>query len=269
MSEDWLRAASRALPARPGGPVGAERGPRLELPGRGPRQLRGRPQRGPAAAGRLPGDGAGGARVAGVPPPRRHLPGGRGGDPAVPRHRHRDADGGQHAQVAQGVDPSCRVVYVDNDPVVLAHARAGLRSSAEGATSYLDADAGTPSRHRRRAPTLDLDQPVGVIMIEILNFLEDAADVRRPDGRRGAGRQLPGRHAAGPGRAAGDGGPAGGTSWRRCRSSCATATSSPAGWPASTSSSRASSRCTSGGRARVTRTTRSGMPLLGAVARKP
>jgi hypothetical protein len=48
---------------------------------------------------------------------------------------------GNTHEVAQAVDPSCRIVYVDNDPVVLSHARAGLRSSDEGATSYLDADA--------------------------------------------------------------------------------------------------------------------------------
>ena len=50
------------------------------------------------------------------------------------------AAGNTH-EVAQAVDPSCRVVYVDNDPVVLSHARARLRSSPEGATSYIDADA--------------------------------------------------------------------------------------------------------------------------------
>jgi S-adenosyl methyltransferase len=83
---------------------------------------------------------------------------------------------GNTHEVAQGVDPACRIVYVDNDPVVLAHARAGLRSSAEGATSYLDADArDTKSIIAGASDTLDLDQPVGVIMIDILNFLEDAA----------------------------------------------------------------------------------------------
>jgi trans-aconitate methyltransferase len=85
---------------------------------------------------------------------------------------------GNTHEVAQAVDPSCRIVYVDNDPVVLAHARAGLRSSAEGATSYLDADArDTKAIVAGACETLDFDQPVGVIMIDILNFLEDAADV--------------------------------------------------------------------------------------------
>jgi hypothetical protein len=85
---------------------------------------------------------------------------------------------GNTHEVAQEADPSCRVVYVDNDPVVLSHARAGLRSSAEGATSYLDADArDTQAVIDGARATLDLARPVGVIMIDILNFLEDASGV--------------------------------------------------------------------------------------------
>jgi hypothetical protein len=85
---------------------------------------------------------------------------------------------GNTHEVAQEVDPSCRIVYVDNDPVVLAHARAGLRSSEAGATSYIDADArDTPAVIAGARETLDLTRPVGVIMIDILNFLQDAADV--------------------------------------------------------------------------------------------
>jgi hypothetical protein len=85
---------------------------------------------------------------------------------------------GNTHEVAQAVDPSCRIVYVDNDPAVLAHARAGLRSSAEGATSYLDADArDTKTIVAGAGETLDFARPVGVIMIDILNFLEDAGDV--------------------------------------------------------------------------------------------
>jgi hypothetical protein len=85
---------------------------------------------------------------------------------------------GNTHEVAQAIDPCCRVVYVDNDPVVLSHARAGLRSSEEGATSYLDADAhDTQAVIAGAGATLDFARPVGVIMIDILNFLEDAADV--------------------------------------------------------------------------------------------
>lgn len=86
-------------------------------------------------------------------------------------------EGNTH-EVAQAADPSCRVVLVDNDPVVLSHARALLRSSAEGATSYLDADArDTQAVIGGAREILDLAQPVGVIMIGIPNFLEDAAGV--------------------------------------------------------------------------------------------
>jgi hypothetical protein len=82
---------------------------------------------------------------------------------------------GNTHEVAQAVDPICRIV--DNDPVVLSHARAGLRSSEEGATSYLDADVrDTRAVMAGASVTLDLAQPVGVIMINILNFLEDAAE---------------------------------------------------------------------------------------------
>jgi S-adenosyl methyltransferase len=87
------------------------------------------------------------------------------------------AAGNTH-EVAQAVDPSCRVVYVDNDPVVLSHARAGLRSAPEGATSYIDADArDTAAIVAGAAAILDFTRPVGVVLIDILNFLEDAADV--------------------------------------------------------------------------------------------
>jgi hypothetical protein len=85
---------------------------------------------------------------------------------------------GHTHEVAQAVDPSCRVVYVDNDPVVLTHARARLHSAPEGATSYIDADArDTAAIVAEASATLDFSQPVGVIMIDILNFLEDAADM--------------------------------------------------------------------------------------------
>jgi hypothetical protein len=81
---------------------------------------------------------------------------------------------GNTHEVAQAVDPACRVVYVDNDPVVLSHARALLRS-AEGGVSFLDADARDPASVIAGADrTLDLSQPVGIVMIDILNFVEDA-----------------------------------------------------------------------------------------------
>ena len=55
-------------------------------------------------------------------------------------------------QVAQSVAPESRIVYVDNDPLVLAHARALLSSSPEGSCDYLDADIREPGRHPERPP---------------------------------------------------------------------------------------------------------------------
>jgi hypothetical protein len=85
---------------------------------------------------------------------------------------------GNTHEVAQAVDRSCRVVLVDNDPIVLSHARARLRSSAEGAISYLHADArDTAVIMDGAGEILDFAKPVAVIMIDILNFLEDATEV--------------------------------------------------------------------------------------------
>jgi hypothetical protein len=84
--------------------------------------------------------------------------------------------GGNTHEVAQAVDPECRIVYVDNDPVVLVHARALLRSSPEGVTSYLDADARQPGKVIEAArETLDFDRPVALVLIGILNFIEGTA----------------------------------------------------------------------------------------------
>jgi hypothetical protein len=81
-------------------------------------------------------------------------------------------------EVAQAADPSCRVVFVDNDPVVLVHARARMRSKDEGSTGYLNVDARDITALLDGASrTLDLGQPVGILMIDVLNFIPDAADV--------------------------------------------------------------------------------------------
>jgi O-methyltransferase involved in polyketide biosynthesis len=82
-------------------------------------------------------------------------------------------------QVAQRVAPSARIVYVDNDPLVLAHARALLASSPEGATSYLDADLRDPGRILAgAAETLDLTQPVALILMGIVGYIADYDDAR-------------------------------------------------------------------------------------------
>ncbi|MFJ6571719.1 SAM-dependent methyltransferase [Streptomyces sp. NPDC091292] len=82
-------------------------------------------------------------------------------------------------EVAQRIAPDARVVYVDNDPLVLLHARALLTSTPEGATSYVDADARDPDRILAGAAgTLDLDRPVAVMMLGILNFVLDTDEAR-------------------------------------------------------------------------------------------
>jgi hypothetical protein len=80
-------------------------------------------------------------------------------------------------EVAQAIAPDARVVYVDNDPLVLLHARALLAGAAEGATSYVDADVRAPDRIlEAAAQVLDLSQPVGLIMLSIVGQLSDATD---------------------------------------------------------------------------------------------
>lgn len=78
-------------------------------------------------------------------------------------------------QIAQRDIPDARVVYVDNDPVVLAHARALLTSGPEGRTDYIDADFREPARIlEQAAQTLDFDQPVALCLVALLHFVEDA-----------------------------------------------------------------------------------------------
>ena len=80
-------------------------------------------------------------------------------------------------EVAQQVAPQCRVVYVDNDPIVLAHARALLTSMPEGATAYVDTDLrDTDAVLQGAAQTLDFSQPVAVMLLMILQYIPDAED---------------------------------------------------------------------------------------------
>jgi hypothetical protein len=79
-------------------------------------------------------------------------------------------------EVAQRVAPESRVVYVDNDPLVLVHARALLVGSPEGATDYIEADARDADRILKgAAATLDFSQPVAITMLGILPFIGDDA----------------------------------------------------------------------------------------------
>ena len=80
-------------------------------------------------------------------------------------------------QVAQAAAPAARVVYVDNDPLVLAHARALLTSMPEDATAYLDADVREPDKILAGAAgLLDFGQPVAVLLIGILQLIPDVDD---------------------------------------------------------------------------------------------
>ncbi|MEU5594718.1 SAM-dependent methyltransferase [Streptomyces sp. NPDC020298] len=77
-------------------------------------------------------------------------------------------------EVAQRVDPAARIVYVDNDPLVLTHAHALLTSTPQGATDYIEADVHDPEKILREAArTLDFDRPVAITMLGILNFVMD------------------------------------------------------------------------------------------------
>jgi hypothetical protein len=78
-------------------------------------------------------------------------------------------------EVAQGAARESRIVYVDNDPVVLAHARALLVSTRAGATDYLQADIRDPaSILEEAAATLDFGQPVAVMLLGVLYMIPDA-----------------------------------------------------------------------------------------------
>ena len=80
---------------------------------------------------------------------------------------------GSTHELAQAVDPASRIVYVDNDPVVLAHARALALSRPEGVVTPFEADAREPAAIIDAARrTLDLGQPAAVMMIGVLNFVE-------------------------------------------------------------------------------------------------
>lgn len=83
-------------------------------------------------------------------------------------------------EVAQAVAPQSRVVYVDNDPIVLTHARALLASHPAGSADYLDADLREPQAILTAAArTFDFGQPVAVMLIAVLHFVTDAQEPYR------------------------------------------------------------------------------------------
>jgi S-adenosyl methyltransferase len=82
-------------------------------------------------------------------------------------------------EIAQQVEPRARIVYVDNDPIVLTQARALLTTGPEGRTAYIDADlrdidAVLGSAELQR--TLDLSKPVGLLLIAVMHFIPDEDD---------------------------------------------------------------------------------------------
>ena len=80
-------------------------------------------------------------------------------------------------EVAQRAAPESRIVYVDNDPIVLSHARALLTSTPEGACAYIDADIrDTGKILQDAASTLDFSRPVAVCLIMVLQFIPDEDD---------------------------------------------------------------------------------------------
>ncbi|MFD7716001.1 SAM-dependent methyltransferase [Streptomyces sp. NPDC059814] len=80
-------------------------------------------------------------------------------------------------QIVQEINPAARVVYTDNDPIVLRHAEALLISTPEGATDYLDADVREPAKILGHARTLlDFDRPVALSLIALMHFVPDEDD---------------------------------------------------------------------------------------------
>ncbi|MDW6057873.1 SAM-dependent methyltransferase [Streptomyces sp. FXJ1.4098] len=82
-------------------------------------------------------------------------------------------------QIAQAVHPEARVVYVDNDPIVMAYARALLSSGPEGRTGYIEADLREPERilaDEELWEVLDRSRPVALLLVAVLHFVEDSSD---------------------------------------------------------------------------------------------
>jgi hypothetical protein len=84
-------------------------------------------------------------------------------------------------EVAQRIAPDSRIIYVDNDPLVMVHARALLTSSQGGETDYIEADLREPQTilaHPKLRHVLDLDQPVAVMLIAVLHFVRGAGNAK-------------------------------------------------------------------------------------------
>jgi SAM-dependent methyltransferase len=87
--------------------------------------------------------------------------------------------GGNTHEVAQAIAPDSRIVYADNDPIVLAHARALLTGDERGKTAYVDADLREPERilgDPVLAETFDLGRPIGLMLVAVPHLVPDAYD---------------------------------------------------------------------------------------------
>ncbi|WP_431036254.1 SAM-dependent methyltransferase [Streptomyces sp. P6-2-1] len=87
-------------------------------------------------------------------------------------------------QVSQAIAPESRVVYCDNDPIVLAHAEALMTGTPQGATAYIQADFRDPAKIlEQAAETLDLSEPVQLSLIALLHFVSDEQGAREVTAR--------------------------------------------------------------------------------------
>jgi len=80
-------------------------------------------------------------------------------------------------EVAQAIAPDCRIVYVDNDPLVLVHARALLTGTPQGSCDYIEADLrDTPAVLAGAAWSLDFTRPIAILLLAVLHFIADSDD---------------------------------------------------------------------------------------------
>ena len=83
-------------------------------------------------------------------------------------------------EVAQRIAPDAKIIYVDNDPIVLSHAAALLYGTAEGVTDYIDADLHDPEKILdAAAKILDFNKPVGLMLMGILGHIQDYGEAKR------------------------------------------------------------------------------------------